>query len=90
MFTAININIHIVSLLGPGHYVPLTRVVFDQGCEAFHPVAIVHIPDAIYVFYLCVMYVSADHTIIAFFPAVAGQVYFKLEHKIHGLFHTVF
>ena len=35
------------------------------------------------------MYVSADHTVISFFAAICSQVYFKLEHKIHGFFYTI-
>jgi hypothetical protein len=36
------------------------------------------------------MYVSADHSIEATLLAVRGQVAFKLKHKVHGFFHTIF
>jgi hypothetical protein len=36
------------------------------------------------------MYVSTDHTIEATLLAVRGQVAFKLKHKVHGFFYTIF
>ena len=77
-----------ISFLRPGHYLPATVMMLDQGGHGLYPVAIVHIHDTIYLAYLGMMYVSADHTIEPAFATVGHEVLFELEDEIHGFLHT--
>ena len=89
MFTAAMIKIHIRVFSCPCHYLPGAIGVFHQRGAALDPVTVVHVAYAIDVADLRGVDVSADHAIIAFFPAVGGQGAFKLKNKIHSALDSI-
>ena len=89
MFTAAMIKIHISVFPCPCHYLPGAIGVFHQRSTALHPVTVVHVAYTVDVADFRGVDVSADHTIIAFFPAVSSQGALELKNEIHGTFHTI-
>jgi hypothetical protein len=89
-WTAIISKNHIISLQGPGYDLPCSIMMFYQGSAGFYPVTVVHVCDTIDIFDLGMVYVSTDHTVKTTLLTVCRQILFKLEHKVHGSFHTMF
>ena len=89
MFTAAMIKIHIWVFSCPCHYLPGAICVFYQRGAALDPVTVIHVAYAVDVADLRGVDVSADHTIIAFFPAVGGQGALELKHEIHSAFDSI-
>lgn len=89
MFTAAMIKIHIRVFPCPCHYLPGAIHVLHQRGAALDPVTVVHVAYAVDVADLRGVDVSADDTIITFFPAVAGQGALEFKHEIHGAFDSV-
>ena len=53
-------------------------MMFNQGGAALTPVTVIHVSDAVDLFYLCCMYVTTDYSIVVFFLAVVRDVFFVL------------
>jgi hypothetical protein len=65
-------------------------MMFYQCCAGFYPVTIIHVSDAVDVADLCMVDVAAYDPIKSTLLAVVSEILFKLENKIHCLFHTIF